>query len=171
VALGGDWAALDMFALGRYRRSMAQSILVFDFGSNEEAAQQARHKVAAWAQSFRLGKKILLKFDREESSAATDGEDGEPATEASAKSKSSKTESAAPRRETDSKTEMSENSAAGSRVRLLIRLDFSDHEKLSHQRWLVRIPAEEPFKSAKAETIRTGDTAFAKTAKLFDSLD
>src|ERR1700719_942904 len=104
-----------MFALGRYRRSMAQSILVFDFGSNEEAAQQARHKVAAWAQSFRLGKKILLKFDREESSATTHQEDGEPATEASAESKSSETESAAPRRESDSKTGINENPAAGPR--------------------------------------------------------
>ena len=170
VAGGWRWVALDMFALGRYRRSMAQSILVFDFGSNEEAAQQARHKVAAWAQSFRLGKKILLKFDREDPSATPEGEDGELATEGSEETKSSKTESRAPRRETDSKTKMNENSAASSRVRLLIRLDFSDHEKLSHQRWLGRIPAEEPFKSVKAETIRTGDAAFAKTAKLFDSL-
>ena len=45
---------------------MAQSILIFDFGTNEEAAQQARHKVDGWKQAFRLGDKMLLKFEREE---------------------------------------------------------------------------------------------------------
>lgn len=67
--------------------------------------------------------------------------------------------------------EKDENPAGSVRVRLLLRLDFSDHEKLSHQRWLDRIPAEEPFKSANGETIRSGDPAFAKTAELFASLD
>jgi hypothetical protein len=45
---------------------MAHSFLVFDFGTNEEAAQQARHRVDRWKQAFRLDKKLLLKFDREE---------------------------------------------------------------------------------------------------------
>jgi hypothetical protein len=54
---------------------------------------------------------------------------------------------------------------------VLVRLDFSDHEKLSHQRWLDRIPAEEPFKSAKAETVRTGDPEHPKVAQRFDLLD
>ena len=54
---------------------------------------------------------------------------------------------------------------------LLVRLAFSDHEKLSHQRWLDRIPAEEPFKSAKLETVRMGDPEFPKIVELFDSLD
>jgi len=49
-----------------YRRCMAQSILIFDFAKDEEAAQQARHKIDAWKQGFRLGNKILLKFDRGE---------------------------------------------------------------------------------------------------------
>ena len=66
---------------------------------------------------------------------------------------------------TDEKAE-----GAGS-VRVLVRLDFSDHEKLSHQRWLDRIPNEEPFKSAEAETIRSGDAAHPKTVELFESLD
>jgi hypothetical protein len=131
---------------------MAQSILVFDFGTNEEAAQQGRHKVDAWQQGFRLGKKILLKFDRKDSNGESVAATGE-AEEAAAKSASAG----------DGKA------AVG--VRLLIRLDFSDHEKLTLQRWLDRIPSEEPFKSAKGETIRHGDAAFAATAKLFDSLD
>jgi len=145
---------------------MAQSILIFDFGTNEEAAQQGRHKVDAWQQGFRLGKKILLKFDRKESNGSADAAatgdanetsaaKGKPAKKVSAKAKSASAG--------DGKT------AAG--VRLLIRLDFSDHEKLTLQRWLDRIPSEEPFKSAKGETIRHGDATFAATAELFDSLD
>ena len=47
---------------------MAQTFLVFDFGADEESAQQARHKVEGWKQGFRLDKKLLLKFDRSEAS-------------------------------------------------------------------------------------------------------
>ncbi len=54
---------------------------------------------------------------------------------------------------------------------MLVRLDFSDHEKLTHLRWLDRIPAEEPFRSAKGEVVRHSDPAFAKTADLFESLE
>ena len=136
---------------------MPQSIFVFDFGTHEAAAQQARHKVDAWKQGFRLGNKMLLKFER------TDGTEGETVKEAapgkSAKKKSAKEKGEAEKREHSSS------------IRLLVRLTFSDHEKLSHQRWLDRIPVEEPFKSAKAQTVRTGDPEFPKTAELFDSLD
>jgi hypothetical protein len=142
---------------------MAQSILVFDFGTNEDAAQQARHKVEAWQQGFRLGKKILLKFDREEAAAGNAGKDDQSQTAERNKPKGKKSAAAAEKN--------SAEAASNSRVRLLIRLDFSDHEKLSQQRWLDRIPGEEPFKSAKGETIRHNDAAFAKTAELFDSLD
>ena len=45
---------------------MAQAILIFDFGTNEEAAQQARHKIEGWKQGFRLGDKMICKFEREE---------------------------------------------------------------------------------------------------------
>jgi len=142
---------------GPLERYMAQSILIFDFGANEEAAQQARHKVDAWKQGFRLGNKMLLKFEREESSGKGGGPDAAPAKPATRKS--------------SAKTEKAEKAEGTSRVRLLVKLDFSDHEKLSHQRWLDRIPAEEPFKSAKSETIRSGDPALTKTAELFESLD
>jgi hypothetical protein len=135
---------------------MAQSIFIFDFGTNEDAAQQARHKIDAWKQGYRLGNKILLKFDREEPS-------GKGGTDAAAAKPASKKSAA--------KTEKTEKAPGASRVRLLVKLDFSDHEKLSHQRWLDRIPTEEPFKSAKAETVRSGDPALAKTAELFESLD
>jgi hypothetical protein len=111
---------------------MAQSFLVFDFGSNEDAAQQARHRIDSWKQAFRLDKKLLLKFDREEQKG--DGSEGQ-------------------------------------RILLIVRLDFSDHEKLSQQRWLDRIPSEEPFKEAHPKLIRHGDEEFTPTAKRFDDLE
>lgn len=137
---------------------MAHSYLIFDFGTNEEAAQQARHKLEGWKQGFRLGDKLILKFEREESVGADAGEDGAQAKHAALKKKP------APHAK-------DEKSRPGAHVRLLVRLDFSDHEKLSHQRWLDRIPSEEPFKSADAETIRHTDPAFPKAAELFESLD
>jgi hypothetical protein len=115
---------------------MAQSYLIFDFGGNEETAQQARHKLENWRQAFRLDRKLLLRFDRGEASPA-------PAEG---------------------------NIAASGRVVVMVRLDFSDHEKLSHQRWLDRIPGEEPFKSASPQTVRPGDSVHAATAERFDAL-
>jgi hypothetical protein len=57
-------------------------------------------------------------------------------------------------------------------VTLLVKLAFSDHEKLSYQRWVDRIPTEEPFQSAKGEVVRAGDgPEFEKAAEHFDSLD
>ena len=63
-----------------------------------------------------------------------------------------------------------EKTNGGEKIRLLVRLDFSDHEKLSHQRWLDRIPGENPFKDASPEILNPGHEGFAKTAELFDSL-
>jgi hypothetical protein len=135
---------------------MAHDFLIFDFGSNEEVAQQARHKVEGWTQGFRLGKKMLLKFERE----AADGS-SEPESETDAKKPSAAKKKSAAK---------SDGAEPSSKVRVLVRLDFSDHEKLSHQRWLDRIPTEEPFKSAKAEIIRQGQPGFSEAAELFDSL-
>jgi hypothetical protein len=138
---------------------MAQSIFIFDFGTNEEAAQQARHKIESWKQGFRLGNKMTLKFDREDIVAEEEGGDEAP-TKAAKKSA-----------EKNSAERKGDGAEAATRVRVLVRLDFSDHEKLSHQRWLDRIPAEEPFKSAKAETVRSGDPEHPKVAERFDLLD
>ncbi|MGH9718062.1 MAG: hypothetical protein ACRD4R_15230 [Candidatus Acidiferrales bacterium] len=155
---------------------MAQSILVFDFGANEDAAQLARHKVDAWKQGFRLGNKMLLKFEREDSATQSEDEPSAAETESvdeteSAKAgaaKSGKKKAGAKAGQTSA---TNAKAAAATNVRLLLRLDFSDHEKLSHQRWLDRIPAEEPFKSATGQTIRTGDPEFPKTAERFETLD
>jgi len=139
---------------------MPQSIFVFDFGSNEEAAQQARHKIDSWKQGFRLGNKMLLKFERTESA---EGEaSAEPEAKAQAKGKTAA-------KKAKLKGEKAENN--GGNVRLLLRLNFSDHEKLTYQRWIDRIPTEEPFKSAGPQSVHTGDPEFPKTVELFDSLD
>jgi hypothetical protein len=138
---------------------MPQSIFIFDFGTNEEAAQQARHKIDGWKQGFRLGDKMKLKFEREDAAGKESGEEGaaaRPARKAPSKKAAEK---------------KGEDGEPASRVKLLLRLDFSDHEKLTYQRWIDRIPNEEPFKSANPETVRSGDPEHAKVTELFDSLD
>lgn len=156
---------LDTPRGGRYRRSMAQSILIFNFGTNEEAAQQARHKVEGWKQGFRLGNKLQLKFQRQEPVAEAEPA---PVKPASTKGKAGKKESGAAGSKGAAEPA---KEAPGGRVRVLVRLAFSDHEKISHQRWLGRIPGEEPFKSAQSETVSSGSYGFEPLAELFDSLD
>jgi hypothetical protein len=125
---------------------MSQSILIFDFKSNEESAQAAWHRVESWKKGFRLGNKISVKFERTLE---------EPAAEETPK-------------KTKKKSEAEEET---SHIRLLVRLAFSDHEKLSYTRWLDRIPTEEPFKSAKHELHNQTDEGYDKAQELFDSLD
>jgi hypothetical protein len=137
---------------------MAQSFLVFDFGSDEELAQQARHKVDGWKQGFRLDKKLLLKFNRSDASESSEKADEEE------KAQSEKKGGAKSRRKKAAETSAKEN------IQLIIRLDFSDHERLSYQRWLERIPTEAPFKDAQSKVIRQNDAEFAGTAERFDSL-
>jgi hypothetical protein len=149
---------LDSREHHRYRKRMAQSFLVFDFGSDEELAQQARHKVDGWKQGFRLDKKLLLKFNRSDASEASEKADDEE------KAQSEKKGGAKSRRKKTAETSAKEN------IQLIIRLDFSDHERLSHQRWLERIPTEVPFKDAQSKIIRQNDSEFAGTAERFDSL-
>jgi hypothetical protein len=148
---------------------MAHIFLLFDFGGDEETAQAARHKVDGWKQGFRLGKKLELKFDRKGPEPASDSEPTAQTPKEDAKAKrpsKGKSKSAdKPGKSADAKT------AAPAQIRLIVRLDFSDHEKLSSQRWLERIPTEEPFKAASPRTVRAGDPEFKVTAELFDSLD
>jgi len=140
---------------------MAQSFLVFDFGTNEELAQQARHKVDGWKQGFRLDKKLLLKFDRGEAPETADAQvtEEEPASKKGAKKSGKAAKSASVK-----------GKEPQEKIQLIIRLDFSDHERLSHQRWLERIPTEAPFKDTHSKIIRQNDAEFAGTADRFDSL-
>ena len=150
---------------------MAYSFLIFDFGGDEDAAQQARHRIEGWRQGFRLDKKLQLKFERKEPEAKQDAA-AEPTSKAS---KGSSKEKAASKPKAKSagaaESEAGSNPPSASEIRMIVRLDFSDHEKLSRQRWLERIPTEEPFKTAKPKVLRPGGPEFAKTEELFDSLD
>jgi hypothetical protein len=151
---------------------MAHSFLTFDFGRNEDAAQQARHRIEGWKQGFRLDKKLQVKFDRKDQEAKPNPAIAAPPNAAAKSGAKGKVKPGA-----KSKTKAEHNSEAGSaqtdssQIRLIVRLDFSDHEKLSHQRWIERIPTEEPFKDANPRIFRAGEPHFQATSDLFDSLD
>jgi hypothetical protein len=142
---------------------MAHSYLIFDFGKNEETAQQARHKVESWKQGFRLGNKLSIKFEREEA----EEEEAEAAELKAEEGKHAKKKKSSAKGAKDTGADDDESNA---NVRVIVRLDFSDHEKLSLQRWLDRIPTEEPFKSVEVTIIRQGDPEFGKTNELFETL-
>jgi hypothetical protein len=147
---------------------MAHSFLIFEFGGNEDAAQQARHKIDGWKQGYRLDKKLQVKFERNEQEAKQDKTPVEaPKFAAKEKGKpGAKSKSAA---KASSKADAP--AVDNPKIRLIVRLDFSDHEKLTHQRWVERIPTEEPFKTANPKIVRTGAPEFKTTSDLFDSLD
>jgi hypothetical protein len=147
---------------------MAHSFLVFDFGGNEEVAQQARLRIEGWKQGFRLDKKLQVKFERAELEQSAEEEAAKPAK--AAKKAKSQDKSAAKRSSTKKSSEEDTAADGDAKIRLIVRLDFSEHEKLSHQRWVERIPTEEPFKSANPKIIRAGDADFKATSDLFDSL-
>ncbi len=146
---------------------MSHIYIKLDFGTDEEKAQQARHKLDGWKQAFRLDKRLLYKLDRPESAAG----------EASAKHEAAEKPAPAAKSKAKTKDKSSEAAkekpvtAANGKVSLLVRLYFSSHEKLSEQRWVARIPTEEPFKSASPKVILQTDPEFDKTDQQFESLD
>ncbi len=150
---------------------MAHSFLIFDFGGNEDVAQQARHKVDGWKQGFRLGKKLELKFDRKEPAAASEGAAETSHKAAKGESKAKGQSKTKPKSGGDTGQTADSKAEPSAQIRLIVRLDFSDHEKLSSQRWLERIPAEEPFKTMSSKIVRAGDPEFKATSELFESLD
>jgi hypothetical protein len=145
---------------------MAHIYMHFDFGADEEKAQEARHKLDVWKQAFRLDKKLQYKLDRpeDESAEETEAEDSDTAAKEEPKSKSK-----ARARKTESESDSEGN--GGGNVSLLVRLYFSTHEKLSEQRWLDRIPTEEPFKGASPKVIRKGQPGFDEAVKQFADLN
>ena len=147
---------------------MAHIYMQFDFGKDEEKAQAARHKIETWKQAFRLDKKLLYKFERigDGTAAATDKPvDAKPST---AKTKGKDKPKAKGKEETTVKPFASPTS--DEQVKLLLRLAFSSHEKLSEQRWVQRIPTEEPFHSASPLVLKPGDARFSETEQQFDDL-
>jgi hypothetical protein len=147
---------------------MAHIYMHFDFGADEEKAQEARHKLDVWKQAFRLDKKLQYKLDRPEEADADEEHSASGNAEDTEKPKS-KSKSKPAKRARDAESD-SQGDGAGS-VSLLVRLYFSSHEKLSEQRWLDRIPTEEPFKSASPKVLRQGETGFEEALKQFSDLD
>ncbi len=148
---------------------MAHTYLLFDFGTDEEKAQLARHKLESWKQAFRLDKKLLYKLERGESEAKSSAE--EHAVKAVEDPKSEKSKSKAKSKAKSAAADANEEAKpANGKVNLLVRLYFSGHEKLTEQRWLDRIPSEEPFKEATPRVVRQGEPQFDELVKQFDSL-
>lgn len=148
---------------------MAHIYLTFDFAGNEEKAQQARHKLDNWKQAFRLDKKLLYKFDRGDGAGeATSETQAEEEPEKPAKKgkavKGAKSRAAKPAKEET-------KAAPPAQAKLYLRLAFSNHEKLTEQRWVDRIPAEEPFKGASPAAVREGEPAFEEVESHFEELD
>ena len=67
---------------------MAHSYIRFDFGTDEEKAQQARHKLDGWRQAFRLDKRLQYKLDRPENAPAETASKPEPAANMASPEKS-----------------------------------------------------------------------------------
>jgi hypothetical protein len=150
---------------------MAHIYMHFDFGADEEKAQEARHKLDVWKQAFRLDKKLQYKLERpDEADADEDSTSGDAAANAKAAEKSKSKSKAQHGKKAGRAEDTSENNGSGS-VSLLVRLYFSSHEKLSEQRWLDRIPTEEPFKSASPKVLRQGEAGFEEALKQFSDLD
>lgn len=145
--------------------------LRFDFGTDEERAQQARHKLDGWRQAFRLDKRVQYKMDRPEQDTVENAGKPAPAAEKAPVAAKSKEKPAAKAAAKSSESVSAKPEAAtNGKVELLVRLYFSSHEKLSEQRWLARIPAEEPFKSASPKIIHQGDPQFEETDEQFEAI-
>jgi len=150
---------------------MAHIYMHFDFGADEEKAQEARHKLDVWKQAFRLDKKLQYKLDRPEEA---DEEEDSASNAAAAGEKDAEKVKSKSRSKHGKKTGHAENDSednGSGNVSLLVRLYFSSHEKLSEQRWLDRIPTEEPFKSASPKVLRQGEAGFEEALKQFSDLD
>ena len=159
------WGHLDMGCGAPQTEFMSHIYIRLDFGTDEEKAQQARHKLDGWKQAFRLDKRLLYKLDRPESAvgeAAAKPETIERAATADKSKGKTKDKSSAQAAEEPAP-------AANGKVSLLVRLYFSSHEKLSEQRWVARIPTEEPFKSASPKVILQTDPEFEKADEQFES--
>lgn len=132
---------------------MAHIYMQFDFGTDEERAQQAWHKLENWRQAFRLDKKLIFKFEREEVKSQAASETAE-------------------KHKTKGKTKSGKDTpAVNGTVKLLLRLGFSGHEKITENRWMERIPSEEPFVSSSPQVIKQGQPEFAVTVERFENLD
>lgn len=140
---------------------MAHTYILFDFGADEEKAQQARHKLEGWKQAFRLDKKLQVKFERDENTSAKASDPTE---------ESGKTPKVKPKSKAKSKSSK-ESATNNGNIKVLVRLYFSAHEKLSEQRSLDRILTDDLFKSSDPKIVRETDEDFPDVNKQFEGLE
>ena len=163
---------LDLRADGKQTENMAHIYLTFDFGKDEEKAQQARHKLDAWKQAFRLDKKMQGKFDRKEDGVAQGTAAPAPvAKEKPAKTAVAKSAKGKAKAEATADPEPAKLASSSAEIKLILLLALSNHEKLTEQRLLKRISTEEPFASASPKTIRQADAGFAEVDSRFEELE
>jgi hypothetical protein len=146
---------------------MAHIYFSFDFGTDEEKAQQARHKLEMWKQAFRLDKKMLYKFERESDAEASSADGDEKREETGKAAKKGKSKSGGKKKE---------DAGGGAdvptgNVKLYLRLAFSGHEKMTEERLLKKIPSEEPFSELSPKAVKDADAEFGELEAKFDSLD
>jgi len=151
---------------------MAHIYFSLDFGTDEEKAQLARHKLEMWKQAFRLDKKMLYKFERE-SDAEASSEDGAEKTEVAEKAAKKGQPSKAGK--SKSRGKKKEDAHGGEtptgNVKLYLRLAFSGHEKMTEERLLKKIPSEEPFSELSPKPVKDQDAEFGELEAKFESLD
>jgi hypothetical protein len=151
----------------RHTDNMAHIYLVFAFAKDEEKAQHARHKLEGWKQAFRLDKKLLYKMERIAAEPVAAGADGDQKPAKVEKVAKGKTKGKAASKAAPAEAPASSNED----ISLLVRLGFSGHEKLSEERWVQRIPSEEPFRDASPQIVKVGEPEFEATEKRFEDLD
>jgi hypothetical protein len=168
---------LDLRTSATQTRLMAHIYMAFDFGTDEEKAQQARHKLDGWKQAFRLDKKLLYKFERprreaDASEAAPAPQENKESPKAGKPAKGTKAQGSAKGKAQKEKQDKAELSAGPSGpIKLHVRLAFSGHEKMTEERWVKRIPGEEPFKDVAPETVKSSDSGFAQAEDRFEALE
>jgi hypothetical protein len=152
---------------------MAHIYFSFDFGTDEEKAQQARHKLEMWKQAFRLDKKMLYKFERESEAEASSADGGQKSEETEKAGKKGKSSKAGKSKSGGKKKEDADGGAEvpTGNVKLYLRLAFSGHEKMTEERLLKKIPSEEPFSEFSPKAVKDQDAGFAELEVKFDSLD
>lgn len=143
---------------------MPQILIIYDFAANEEAAQQARHRLEGWRQAFRLGDRLKVKFERQAASPVS-ADESAPGEAAGEKKRKSAGKGSAAKAETQ-QTQASE----GESLRLMVRLEFSSHEKLSYQQWFDRLGAEPSLQGMDRRVLQRGEEGFDSAAETFDSL-
>jgi hypothetical protein len=148
---------------------MAYIYMSFDFGTDEERAQLARHKLEMWKQAFRLDKKLLYKFERDEDQVAATDETTEKSEKVAKAGKSRKAEKSAKSKAKAGADKPAE--ASNGNVKLYLRFAFSGHEKMTEERMLKKIPSEEPFSGLPLKAVRDGEAGFGDLEAKFDSLE